>query len=502
MFLSSDSSKSTESFSGRWGFIAATIGMAIGTGNIWRFPRIAANNGGGSFLIAWTIATLLWSVPLLMAEMVIGKKAQSGLMKSFKKFTGEKYTWMGAFVAFVCFAIMSYYSVVMGWCIKYFTLATTGAFQPGMTVDDTLAIWNSFTTTPWQTILFHFISISIAAYIIHKGVTNGIEKTCKLLIPALFIILVIIGVRTAFLPGAVEGYKFLFTPNLQDLLSPKIWLEAFTQSAWSAGAGWGFIITYSAYTSKNTDIGLNCLLTGFGNNSASLLAAMAVIPTIFALTGVAGAKEAFASGNTGLTFVYLASLFPTMKGGQFLASIFFFAMILSALSSLIAMLEVCVKILRDFGVSREKASLMVGVGGFLVGIPSAYSLDFFNNQDMVWGVALLISGLFCAFAILKFGVNKARMEVINGPWSDIEIGPWWNFAIKLFFLLFTILFGWWIKQSIEWYPETWMSPFEVYSAGTIITQIAIAMLAFIALNSYLNKKLEASEKDGDIKNAG
>lgn len=493
------SKNTTESFSSRWGFIAATIGMAIGTGNIWRFPRVAATNGGGSFIIAWTIATLVWSVPLLMAEMVIGKKAKKGLLSAFKSFMGKKYTWMGGFIAMVCFFIMSYYSVVMGWCMKYFTMAVSGTFKAGMSIEDTTSIWERFTQTPMQTIFFHIVAICIATFIIHKGVTNGIEKTCKFLIPCLFLIMVIITIRTAFLPNAVEGYKYLFTPNLADLKNPRIWLEAFTQSAWSTGAGWGFIITYSAYTKEDTDIGLNCLLTGFGNNSASLIAAMAVVPTVFALTGGAdGANVALTAGNEGLTFVYLAKLFPTMAGGRILSSLFFFAMILSALSSILAMLEVCVKILMDFGIQRHKGSMISGLLALVVGIPSAYNIHFLNNQDMVWGVGLLISGLFCACAMFKFGLEKARKEVINGPWSDIEINKTWSYMIKIFPILFTILFGWWIYQSITWYPNTWYSPFEKYSAGTIISQLGLLILILILSNNKINKLIDKREEKDNV----
>ncbi|KDR94265.1 neurotransmitter:Na+ symporter, NSS family [Peptoclostridium litorale DSM 5388] len=495
----SSNAQGGEKWSSRWGFIAATIGMAIGTGNIWRFPRVAANNGGGAFIIAWTVALLIWSIPLLMAEMVIGKQSKAGTIGSFKKFVGKNYAWMGAFIAFVCFAIMSYYSVVMGWCLKYFMTAVSGGFNSTTSVNDTMKIWESFINSPAQTISLHLVSIGIAVFVIYRGVTGGIEKTCKMLIPSLFLILLFIAVRAAFLPNAVEGYKYLFTPDFSQLLSGKIWLEAFTQSAWSTGAGWGFIITYSSYTSSDSDIGLNSFLTGFGNNMASILAAMAIIPTIFALSGsLAGAQEAFTSGNTGLTFIYLASLFPTMGGGQLLASLFFFAMAISALSSLIAMLEVCTKILMDTGKTRQKASIIVGIAGFLVGIPSAYNIEFLNNQDMVWGVALLISGLFCAYALFKYGVEKARTDIINGPWADIYIGKWWSYCIYIFPALFSIVFIWWIYQSISWYPDTWYSPFETYSAGTIIIQITIAILIIKGVNSRFVK---AHEKGGENTNA-
>ncbi len=146
-----------EQWGSRWGFIAASIGMAIGTGNVWRFPRVAAANGGGPFIIAWTIALFVWVLPLLMGEMVMGRRTGLGTIGAFRDYMGKKYTWMGTWIAAVCLLIMFYYSVIMGWCVKYFTLAVSGAFQPGMGTEATQAIWNAFTTTPSQTIFFDFI---------------------------------------------------------------------------------------------------------------------------------------------------------------------------------------------------------------------------------------------------------------------------------------------------------------------------------------------------------
>lgn len=490
-----------EQWASRWGFIAATIGMAIGTGNIWRFPRIAANNGGGSFLIAWTVALMVWSIPLLMAEMVIGRRARLGTIGAFRDFVGKKYTWMGAWIAWICLAIMFYYSVVMGWCIKYFTLAVSGAFTRGMTTEQTNAIWNAFTSSPSQTIFFHLVSITIGGYIVYKGIAGGIEKASKIMIPMLFVLLIIAVIRALTLPGSIEGVKYLFTPDFADLTQPKIWLEAFTQSAWSTGAGWGFIITYSVYTKEKSDVSLNCFLAGLGNNSASLVAGLAVLPTIFALSSTPEmASKALTSGNTGLTFIYLAQLFPTMTGGRLLASIFFLAMALAALSSLLAMIEVGVRVLMDAGLSRQRAAIYTTVCGFVMGIPSAWSIKFLDNQDWVLGVALLVSGLFCSFAIMKYGVEKARTEEINNPWSDLYIGKWWSWCIRLFPVMFIIIFGWWIWQAVTWYPDNWWAPFETFSVGTILFQFAIIFIVLLALNNWLAVKIgKASHDDEEVR---
>ncbi|AKL97169.1 sodium-dependent transporter [Clostridium aceticum] len=483
-------SQKKEQWGSRWGFIAASIGMAIGTGNIWRFPRVAAANGGGPFIIAWTIALFVWAIPLLMGEMVMGRKTGLGTIGAFRDFVGPKFTWMGTWIAVVCLGIMFYYSVVMGWCVKYFTLALSGSFEPGMTTEATEAIWQVFTTTPSQTIFFHFISMLLAGFIIYKGVTNGIEKASKIMIPTLFILLILAVVRSLTLPGAAQGLEYLFSPKLEMLANPEIWLQAFTQAAWSTGAGWGFIITYSVYTSAKEDIAGNCMIMGFGDNLGALIAGMTVLPAIYALSPTQEfASEALASGNTGITFIYLAQLFAQMPAGRWLAAIFFGSMAIAALSSLLPMIEVGVRNLMDMGFERKKSTLIIVISGFILGVPSAYSLNFLDNQDWVWGIGLLVSGLFVAFALMKYGLEKARNTIINTPWSDFQVGSWWSTCIKLFPVFFTIITGWWLWQAITWYPDDWWNPFEVFSFGTIVFQFAILLVFAWLTNNWLAGKI-------------
>ncbi|MFZ5966520.1 MAG: sodium-dependent transporter [Bacillota bacterium] len=483
-------SQQKEQWGSRWGFIAASIGMAIGTGNVWRFPRVAAANGGGPFIIAWTIALFVWVLPLLMGEMVMGRRTGLGTVGAFRDYVGKKYTWMGTWLAAVCLLIMFYYSVVMGWCVKYFTLAISGAFKPGMGTEATQALWNTFTTSPSQTIFFHFVSMSIAGFIIYKGITNGLEKASKIMIPTLFALLLTALFRAVTLPGAAKGLEFLFSPKLYMLANPKIWLEAFTQAAWSTGAGWGFIITYAVYTKKKEDVAGNCMIMGFSDNVGALICGMTVLPAIFALSPSAEfANSALTAGNTGLTFIYLAQLFPTMPFGTVLAAIFFLAMSIAALSSLLPMIEVGVRNFMDAGLDRKKATLIVSVGGFLAGIPSAYSLNILDNQDWVWGVALLVSGLFVAIGLMKYGLEKIRINDINTPWSDFQIGKWWTICISLFPVFFVFITGWWIWQAITWYPDNWWAPFETFSVGTIIWQFALLIGIGLLTNNWLANKI-------------
>ncbi|TDI85670.1 MAG: sodium-dependent transporter, partial [Caldithrix sp.] len=323
--------KQAEFFSSRWGLILAALGMAVGTGNIWRFPRIVAQNGGGSFLIPWVIFLFLWSIPLLIIEFTIGRETRYGTVGAFGKFLGKKFTWMGAFVGFCTMAIMFYYSVVMGWCLKYLVAAlsgNTGLFE-------SQAFWESFTTS-YQPVGFHLLAMTLGFFVIYKGVVAGIERANKILIPLLFSLLLLAAVRALTLPGAMSGLNYLFEPNLAALLNYRTWLEALSQSAWSTGAGWGLILTYAVYMKKEEGVVLNSFIAGLGNNTASLLAAMVILPTIFAILPYDEAMRAMASGNTGLTFIWIPKLFEQMPLGSFFMIVFFLALASAALSSLIA----------------------------------------------------------------------------------------------------------------------------------------------------------------------
>lgn len=477
--------KESSLFSSKLGFIIASIAMAVGTGNIWRFPRVAAANGGGAFVLILLIAVIFIMVPLLMSEMVIGRYGRKGTIGSYGDFMGgRKYSWVGAWMGFVCIAIMFYYSVVVGWTIKYTVLALSGTFRAGV---DTNAIWNAFTTNPTETIFYHFIAMALALFIIYQGVTKGIERYTKIFLPALAILMVIAAIRALTLPGAMEGMEFLFRINPADLVNPTVWLEAFTQAAWSTGAGWALLMTYAIYSRPRDDVGASMFVVGFADIGIALIAGMAVIPTVFAMAPSMGLEtaEVLGAGNTGITFIYMAQLFTTMPGGLFMSIIFFLGLAFAGLSSLLAMVEVGVSNLVTAGWDRKKAALYTAVAGFIVGIPSAWSLNFLDNQDWVWGVALLISGVFTAWAVMKFGVEKVRTELVNHEGTVMHVGKWFNYCIYASPIAIGIVFIWWFEMSIGWYGADWWKPFEVFSTGTMLFQWAVAVIIFILANKWL-----------------
>jgi len=480
----------SEVFSSRWGMLLAMLGMAVGTGNIWRFPRVAASNGGGSFLVAWVVFLLLWSVPLLILEFGLGKGTRRGPIGAVAKTAGEKFGWMGAWVAWTATAIMFYYSVVMGWTIRFFVAAVTGAIPtevPG-------AFWEGFHSTP-EALLTHLVAMSLGVFVVAYGV-KGIETAARFLIPSLIVLVVVLAVKAVTLPGASRGLAFLFTPELSDLADYRIWLEGLTQNAWDTGAGWGLALTYAIYMRSREDTSINGFVLGFGNNSMSLLAGIMVLCTVFSVMPDA-AGEIVGAGNEGLTFIWVPQLFAQIPGGRFFMAIFFLALVFAAWSSLVSMIELASRILRDLGMSRRAAVATVGIAGLTFGVPSALDIRFFRNQDFVWSVGLMLSGFFLAFAVLRYGVTRWRREFINTPDSDVRIGSWWDWTIRLVAVEAVVLVVWWFLQArAEGWLETF-HPFREFNMGTTLFQWAVVLVVFLVANGWLVRRTLQTRGGGE-----
>ncbi|MBU2439040.1 MAG: sodium-dependent transporter [Acidobacteria bacterium] len=482
-----------ELFASRWGIIFAGLGMAVGTGNLWRFPRIVSQYGGGAFMLVWLLFLFLWALPLIIIEMSIGKKTRLGVVGSFAKLMGDKSAWMGTFVAFVTAAITFYYTVVTGWCLKYF-FATV--FQ-GLVKKDPIHFWNGFSTS-LEPIFFHLFAIVIGCAIIYVGVVKGIERANKIMIPALFFILLVACIRSITLPGALQGLDFLFSPNLKELGNLKMWLNALSQAAWSTGAGWGLMLTYSVYSHKKENPVLTATTLGFGDYVASLLAAVTVIPAVFSFFASQGAGkeqvlQVMAEGNRGLTFTWIPTLFAKIPAGTVFLALFFLALCFAAFSSLISQLELITRIFMDTGFSRRKAVVIVGAACFVLGLPSAIFMGFFDNQDWVWGLGLMVSGAFFLMLVLKVGPKKFRKEVVPESAGWLQKSRVFDFFVK--FLLpvqIVAMLGWWFWDSYKSNPKNWLNPFAQSSVGTVLLQWILAVCVFLLINKLLVRKMKES----------
>ena len=299
------------------------------------------------------------------------------------------------------------------------------------------------------------------------------------------------------LPGASEGMGFIFDVRWSLLGDARIWLEGLSQSAWSTGAGWGMMLTYGVYVRREERVVSNAAITGVGNNMASVIAVMAIIPAVFALApaavaperlqdlgGVRGLLTSGGPASTGLTFIWIPALFEEMPFGRLFTFLFFLTLFFAALSSLIAMAEMASRVLIDTGLTRRKAVLAVLVAAFLLGIPSAVSLDVFQNQDWTWGVGLMVSGVFVALAVIRHGPAKFRKHALAEGESRLLGRPfdlWVTVAIPLQFI---VLLVWWFRQSVSWNPGGWWNPFETTTLGTCLLQWGGGIALMLVLNRF------------------
>lgn len=501
--MSTSDRSSAQFFSSKWGLILSVLGIAVGTGNIWRFPRIAAQNGGeegaGAFLIAWLTCLFLWSIPLIIAEYGIGRHGRKGVVGSFIQLIGSKFGWMGSFIGFVATAIMFYYSVVAGWCLYY--LIQSIAVELPTSMAQAESVWYGFQGSALPSV-FHALMMGAGGFIVIRGISS-IENINKILIPSLLLVVVVSLIRAVTLEGSMQGIEYLFTPDWSSLAEPTIWLEALTQNAWDTGAAWGLILTYAAYMRTKDDITLSAFQTGIGNNIVSLLAAITIFSTVFGILGgsmnnteIMEVMKTSGPASTGLTFMWMPQLFAEMPGGRIFAILFFLGLTFAAFSSLISMIELASRVFVDIGITRTRATIFICVAGFLFGMPSAISTDILANQDFVWGIGLMVSGAFVAFAVIRFGAGRFRAEIVNNESSRYRLGGWWDFLIRYVVPVEVVtLLGWWMYLSASTYaPDSWYNPLELYSVATVVLQLGVVMLLMYLYRKRIAAKTEAGDR--------
>ena len=512
----------SDQFSGRLGLIFASIGAAIGTGNIWRFPRMVGANGGGTFLIPWLFFLFVWSIPLVIAEFAMGKRSRVGTVGTFRIFAGKKFAWMGLWTAWISTAIGFYYAIVAGWCLKYFQLGISG----GLTGDgvDTTEVWNTFLQSPMQVIAFQALIIAITLLAIWKG-AKAIEKVNVLLMTSLFVLLFMtlgLSLWMDMSDGSLDGALFMFTVDPDMLMEPEVWINGLSQSAWSCSAGMGMCITYAVYMRKDEDTVLNAFTMGFANNSISIIAGLAVLSAIFAVS--ADPLTTVTNGSSAITFLALPEVFAQAPGGPVGAFVmmagFFLALSFAAITSMISTVELCVRNFVDHGYDRQKSVLITSLAIFFFGLPSALmwiKLDaggvafpeFLEVQDHIWGYGLMFSGLFIAFSIWKYGYVKWKKEVelgkaapgikgylgvgvsafrddfINTGDNDLEVGRWWDICLYLAFpFLFSVLMLSYFGDMIANTDDVW-NPANPKGLGIILAFWGVVAAVFIALNKTL-----------------
>ncbi|SFC59071.1 sodium-dependent transporter [Tropicimonas isoalkanivorans] len=373
---------SHENWGSRLGFILATAGSAIGLGNIWKFPYIAGENGGAAFIIIYLGIVFTIGLSVMLAEIAIGRSAQTDAINAFRKIGKPGWTFVGVLAIMTAVIILSFYSVVAGWCIAYIVKSAGGAFS-GMDADAIGGAFGAFIGSPVAPIVYHGIFAAITVSIVIGGVSGGIEKTSKFLMPLLFVILIALVARSVTLPGAAKGLEFFLAPDFSAISAHTV-MAALGQAFFSLSLGMSILLTYGSYVDRQTNLGKSVMQITFLDTLVAILAGLAILPAVFAF----GLDPA---AGPGLTFVTLPTVFNAMPGGYFFAIIFFVLLTIAALTSSISILEPVVAFFSNMGVSRKAATVGSGVLIFLLGIPSSLSVGIWSDIHFIKGQGFLDS---------------------------------------------------------------------------------------------------------------
>ncbi|WP_249594421.1 sodium-dependent transporter [Peribacillus frigoritolerans] len=402
-----------DQWTSKLGFILAAAGSAIGLGAIWKLPYMTGENGGGVFFLLFIIFTLLIGAPILIAEFTIGRNAQKDAISAYKHIApGKPWALIGYGGVVASIILLSFFSVVGGWIISYLARSFTGSLS-NLTQEEYGNFFNTIISNPYETVIAQLLFMVFTIWVVQGGVSKGIEKANKYMMPSLFILFIILLIRSLTLDGAMEGVKFFLKPDFSALTGETI-LLALGQSFFALSVGVSVMVTYASYLSKKEDITKSAFSVVGLNIFISLLAGLVIFPAVFAL----GFSP---SSGPGLVFVVLPAVFNEMALGGIFMFIFFILLLFATLTTAFSILEIVVAaMIKGDSAKRKKASWIAGITVFLIGIPSAlsfgvlsdvkvFNLSIFDFADyLTSNIALPVGALFISLFI---GYQMKRIEV-------------------------------------------------------------------------------------------
>lgn len=376
-------------WSGRMAFILAATGSAVGLGNIWKFPYITGENGGGAFVIVYLFCIAAIGIPIMMAEVMLGRRGRQSPINTMATLAAEEgrpqrwvlLGWLGVIAGFL---ILSYYSVIAGWALSYVFRTASGVFD-GATADGVNSIFTGFISSPESVLAWHTIFMVTTMIIVSRGVKRGIERAVTYLMPSLFVLLIILmfyGMSTGYF---FEGVEFLFTPDFSKLSAQSV-LVAMGHAFFTLSLGMGAIMVYGSYLPKNISIAKSSMLIAAMDTVVALMAGLVIFPIVFA-------NELQPGAGPGLIFQTLPIAFGQMEAGVLIGTLFFILLVFAALSSSISLIEPAVAwLVENKGMSRVSASVWCGLATWLVGVGSVLSFNLW--KDKTWSLSLFGETLF------------------------------------------------------------------------------------------------------------
>ncbi|MDD5124595.1 sodium-dependent transporter [Methylovulum sp.] len=424
-------------WSSRMAFIMAATGSAVGLGNIWKFPYITGENGGGAFVLVYLLCVLLIGIPIMMAEIMLGRRGRKNPVSTLVTLAKEaaadsKWRYLGGAGILAGFLILSYYSVIAGWATAYILKAFTGSFS-GVDATATKAIFDDFIASPMRLIFWHTLFLLATMLIVARGIYDGLEKAVRFMIPALFGVMLLLLAYSMTTSGYFQGLKFLFYPDFSKLNGNSI-LIAMGQAFFSLGIGMGSVMIYGAYLPKNISIANSSIIIAIADTLFALLAGLVIFPLVFSY----GLQPNLGAG---LIFETLPIAFGNMPGGWLFGLLFFIMLVFAALSSSIALIEPAVTWLIECkNMSREQACIRSGLTVWVLGFGSVFSFNswsgfkifgntFFELIDYLTANLMLPIGSL-AIALFAGWVIKQQHSEQELAIPDQQHYKIWQFLIK------------------------------------------------------------------------
>ncbi len=367
-----------DSFSGKFGIIAAAAGSAIGLGNIWKFPYILGENGGAAFLILYLFFVFAIGIPVMLSEFGLGRMTQRNPFGAFKKLA-PKQPWylIGLMGVVAAFLILAFYGTVAGWTLGYLHKTISHEFVD-KTPSDINDIFVNFKQHPYLPLVWHGVFMLLTSWIVISGVKNGIEKYSKILMPLLLIIVIFLDIKAISLPGGKEGLKFLFSPDFSKITTNTV-LDALGQAFFSLSIGMGVLLTYGSYIDQKVNLTRTAIIVSIADTIIALLAGIAIFPAVYAF-------NIDPTAGPGLVFQTLPNIFQQMAGGYIFGIMFFVLLVVAALTSSISLLEVVVAyFIEELNMKRKNATIVASISISLLGLFCTLSVGSLENKLLIFG---------------------------------------------------------------------------------------------------------------------
>lgn len=412
---------SRELFATRPGFVLAAAGSAVGLGNMWRFPYQAAEGGGAAFVLLYVLMTFLIGVPIMASEFAIGRRTKRSPIGAYRAIGGTAWVPMGYLAVLTPLIILAYFSVIAGWTLRYAIDGLTG-------FSGSYAFRFAEVSSGMPAVAFHLILMIVTIAVVYRGIRKGIEQVSLILMPLLFILLVGLVVWVATLPGSDRGYEFYLQPSFSEILNPTVIKQAAAQAFLSLSVGMGIMITYSSYLDKKHDLGQEAVTVSMFDFSVAFIGGLVVFPIIFAL----GLSDQVGESTIGALFISVPAAIVEMGDpGRFVGIVFFVALLVAGLTSLISLLEVVVSSLMDgFAMRRGPSALVAGAIAAVAGMLPASSLSALGMMDKIASELFVVVGALGSLVLAGW--------VLRDPLDEVRTGASPLFAKILPGLVFTI----------------------------------------------------------------